>query len=286
MATSTIHDHTQKQINDFLSNPSHALLLHAPPGSGKLSLARRIAARVLALDDDALDSHPYVTQIDAPAISSEAIETVRKLEHFLSLRVPSPAAVNRIVIISDAHALSPEAQNAMLKTIEEPPAATLLIFTADSPDSLLPTIRSRLQSIAVRKPTSDQIMSFFETAGHTTADINQAAAVSGGLPGLMSALLNDEAHPLKSATETARLILQSTLYDRLLMVDELSKQKVHLLNVLFIIQQMAHARLQLLHGSQLKRWYQILEACYEASDQLSKSAQPKLVLDSLMLKLN
>ena len=285
MPALVIHQHTERQLQAFIANPSHALLLHAPAGSGKTAIAEWLAARIIGQGDDDLHSYPYFFQIDAPAVSSEAIETVRKLEHFLSLRVPLPSKINRVVLISNAHALSTQAQNALLKTLEEPPTATLLIVTAPSQSSLLPTISSRLQAIAVKKPSVRQVTEFFTEQAHGQPAIEQAYAVSGGLPGLLSALLGDKEHPLRPATEVARHLLQGSLYDRLLLVEGLSKQKEHIGQVLFILQQMAHSRLQATSGEQFARWEQILTASYEASDQLDKSGQPKLILDSLMLKL-
>lgn len=281
-----IHPQTLQQLQLFAGRPGHAVLIHGPAGTGKSALAQHLAATILGKPLAELADYPYISQIVAPEISSVAIESIRQLEHFLSLRVPVSGTITRLVIIHDAQALSIQAQNALLKTLEEPPQATLLILTAPSPTSLLPTITSRLQIISVVRPSNGELVTYFNNAGHTASAINQAYAISGGLPGLMHALLSDADHPLKPATETARALLQQTVYERLLTVDELAKQKPHVLNTLFILQQMAHARLQSTTGPQFKRWQHILKVCYEASEQLSNSGQPKLVLDSLMLKLN
>lgn len=281
-----LHQLTEQQLEKFISQPSHAVLIHGQPGSGKEAIARQLAADILNVTVPVLAEYPYLQQIDAPAISSDAIAAVRKLEHFLSLQVPLPGPINRIVLITNADALGHEAQTALLKTIEEPPAKTLLILTAATVASLLPTIGSRLQSIAVKRPTKLNLQNHFKVAGHNEADIEQAYSITGGLPGLMTALLGNQSHPLLSATDTARAILQGTIYERLLLVDGLSKKRAEAIQILYILQQMAHARLQATTGSQFKRWQIILEASYDATEQLNHSAQPKLVLDALMLKLN
>ncbi|MBC7707665.1 AAA family ATPase [Polaromonas sp.] len=284
MTNLAVHAVTAQQLKSFVTHPSHAVLLHGPAGAGKTALAYEMAAQVLNRPD--ISNYPYVLAIDAPTVSSEAAETVRTLEHFLSLRVPTPGTINRIVIINDAHSLSLAAQNSLLKTIEEPPQGTLLILTAVSLSSVLPTISSRAQSIAVHRPAKATLATHFATLQHESTAIDQAYAMSGGLPGLMAALLSNSDHPLKPATAMARALLQASLFDRLVAIEDLSKQRAQALNVLFILQQMAHARLQATTDTQFNRWQQILQASYMASEQLLGSAQPKLVLDSLMLKLN
>lgn len=280
------HPVTARQLAAFAAQPSHALLLHGPVGSGKSVIADQLAATILDLEPEQLADYPYSLRLDGTIISAAAIEGVRQLEHFLSLRVPKSGMITRIVIITDAQKLSRQAQNALLKTIEEPPLATLLILTAPNQASVLPTISSRLQVIQIKRPSQQALLDYFTDSKNTPTAVEQAYAISGGLPGLMAALLTNADHPLRPATETARNLLQQTIYERLLLVDELAKQKPHVINTLFILQQMAHASLQTTAGAQFNRWQLIMQASYEASEQLNLSAQPKLVLDALMLKLN
>lgn len=280
------HGLTKIQIEQFVLTPSHALLLYGPAGIGKLAVAKYIARSVLGLDESDYRNYPYKFSIVGPEVSSEAIETVRKLEKFLSLKVPLSGQINRVIIISDAHDLSVQAQNALLKTIEEPPEGTLLILTAPKQTNLLPTITSRSQSIAIRRPRKSDSLAYFKGIGYVETDVNQALAITGGLPGIITALLSDTDHPLKQATELSRQLLQSTVFERLLMTESLIKDKQTFRNVLFILQQMAHSKLLSVNGNQFERWQHILTATYEASEQIENSAQPKLVVDSLLLKLN
>ena len=207
------------------------------------------------------------------------------MEHFLSLRVPGQQTINRIVIIESSQLLSREAQNALLKTLEEPPQASLIVFTATSRDSLLPTIQSRMQTIAVKRPSLADLTEHFKHGGHSSQRISQMQAISGGLPGLMAALLEDSDHPLLPATQRARLLLQQSTFERLLGVDELTKQKTLCRDVLFILTQMAQLRLRVATGKEFERWTTILRASYAAVSALNANAQPKLVLTNLMLQL-
>lgn len=281
-----LHPVTRRQLEDFNGAPAHAILLTGSAGSGKSTLAVRLSETAIGLPDNGLSDYPYKMIVTAGDGKSIGIEAVRDIEHFLSLKVPDgqkAAAHNRAIIIEDAHLLTTEAQNALLKTLEEPPRGTFIILTAASGQALLPTIRSRAQSIAVKPPGRGAVESHFQTHGFEDAAIKQAYAVSGGLPGLMQALLAQTDHPLTQATQYARQILSQPPYGRLLIVDELSKQRQLALDTTRILQQMASVSLRTATGRTADKWQAVLTAAYETSEALTASAQPKLALTNLML---
>ncbi len=285
MSQLVLHPVTKKQYRSFIQAPSHAVLLLGPTGSGKLSLAKELLEPILSLSPGTFDSYIYAIVSSPQEGKAIGIEVVREMEHFLSLKVPSYAKYNRAIIIEDSHKLTIEAQNALLKTLEEPPDGTIIVLTANHAQSLLPTIRSRAQAITVKSPGLEALQSHFEAGGVIAKEITQAYSISGGLPGLMSAMLNDSDHPLKEATLKAKELLGQSAYERLLSVDYLSKQRDLTINLLFILQQMAHVSLGTVTGPAAKKWQSILEASYEATQKLSVNAQPKLVLTNLMLNI-
>jgi hypothetical protein len=276
---------TERRLEEFNKKISHAVLLTGPSGSGKTNHARRLAADALAIKLEALDSYGYFRTISTSDTKSIGIDTIRELDHFLSLKVPGRRLINRVIIINDSHLMTIEAQNSLLKNLEEPPFGTLFILTADSAQVLLPTIQSRVQKIAVTKPAKSELVAYFSESGHSDTEIAKAYSMSGGLPAVMAGLLSDEAYSLKDATAKARMLLSGTTYDRLLAVDELSKQRDLAVEVTFILKQMATVSLQSADGKAGQRWQAILEASYEAAEALSTNAQPKLALDKLMLSL-
>lgn len=276
-----LHPHSQRQLEQVASRQLHAILLTGPVGTGKLYVARWLAGRLL--DTPSVETHPYVITVNRGKEKSIGIEAVRDLERALSLKVPSAATVNRVVIIEDAHVLSGEAQNALLKTLEEPPAGTTIILTASSEQALLPTIRSRVASVPVKTPGADALRAHFSQSGQPAAKLDQALAISGGLPGLITALLEDAEHQLLPAIDAARQLLQKTTYERLASIDIFAKDRELTDGVLFILQQMAEVQLR--RGAQPERWSKVLQAAYEAEQGLAQSGQAKLVLCNLMLNL-
>jgi DNA polymerase III subunit delta' len=86
----------------------------------------------------------------------------------------------RFVLIDPADAMNPQAQNALLKTLEEPPAETTLVLVASSPDALLPTIRSRCLRVPFGPIPPATIAARLEAEGHAPDRARLAAALSGG----------------------------------------------------------------------------------------------------------
>ncbi|HZH04026.1 MAG TPA: DNA polymerase III subunit delta' [Myxococcaceae bacterium] len=76
------------------------------------------------------------------------VEQVRQLQERLARHALEGA--RKVAVVGSAHRLNPQAQNAFLKTLEEPPHGTVLILTTTAPDRLLPTLRSRLCKLSFR----------------------------------------------------------------------------------------------------------------------------------------
>lgn len=278
-----LNPHTESQIKSFLTSPSHALILAGPTGIGKKSVSKLIASNLLS-DFDQSSKDAYMKIISSEDRKQISIDAVRDLEHFLSLKVPSHNIVNRVVIIEDSHLLTSQAQNALLKTLEEPPAGTIIILTANQIQSLLTTIRSRAQYISIDRPSIESLQKYF-SGKFNSSEITQALSMSGGLPGLTQALLNGENHPLKTATEMAKRILVHKTYERLVLVDELVKQKELCVNTFIILEQMAHLSLLTAVDEQADRWRLILEASYRALANLQLNCQAKLVVSDFILSI-
>jgi DNA polymerase III, delta subunit len=296
MTDIALHELTKHGVERFLSRPTHALLMIGPTGIGKCHLATHLAERLTGLTADQLDSYAYLRVVRADKDkSSIGIEAVRELQQFLKLKVPSGASQQpswRIVIMDNAHTLTTEAQNALLKQLEEPPEQTIFLLAVAEPQALLPTIHSRSQQLTIQAPSQSALQDYFANAGYAQKDIQQAYLLSGGLPGLMHALLDDQAHPLKSAVQTARELLQATQFERLCRVDALAKDKAEAFNVMFILQHMARSATvqgaKVSDGSatkRIKQWHKVQRAAYQAEQAYAVSGQAKLTLTNLMLSL-
>lgn len=137
---------------------SHACLFCGPPGAGKRELAAQIAA--LATRQPAGSATPLAhpdIHIAEPESKSRriVIAQVRELERELQMRASQ--AGKKVGIIFDADRLMPQASNAFLKTLEEPPANSLLILVTAEPELLLDTIISRCVVVTLTGPAGQAL---------------------------------------------------------------------------------------------------------------------------------
>jgi DNA polymerase III subunit delta' len=138
------------------SGPSHAYLFRGPRGSGKGAVARAFAAEILAREatdpDDArrramLDPSPHPDLVwIVPRGAQHLVEEVREKVIRASAYRPFEGG-KRVFVIEAAEAMRDESQNALLKTLEEPPHFVHLILLTSEPAALLETISSRCQPI-------------------------------------------------------------------------------------------------------------------------------------------
>jgi len=275
---------TQSSVKAIITNPPAVLILHGLPGSGKRDLAESIVANILGVVQEKLTNYPYLTVVE-PEKGSISIDQVRNLQASLVRSVPGEKPIRRAVIIDQAQTLTAESQNALLKSLEEPPLDTVFVLCVDSLHNLLPTVVSRGRPLAILPLPERTAKRHF---GSTTT-VDKAYHMSGGRAALMQALLSESDHPLIESIENAKDILQKTPYQRLLLINNLSKDKATVETLLESLQLLARVSLtsavQSGKPEQAKRWHQINKQTIASQKALGNNAGIKLVLTDLFLNL-
>jgi len=140
---------------------AHAYLISGPPGSGKQQLAADLASLVNGTAaGDVFSARAREIFVARPESKSRriVIEQIRDLEHALHMRALNGR--RKVAIVSDADRLQPQAANAFLKTLEEPPRDSLLLLLSALPEALPETILSRCIAIPLARDgqleTSDE----------------------------------------------------------------------------------------------------------------------------------
>ena len=189
------------------SGPSHAYLFRGPRGAGKAAVARAFAAEILAADstdpEDAkrrtlLDPSPHPDLVWLkPRGAQHMVEEVR--ERVIRAASYRPfEAEKRVFVIEAAEQMRDESQNALLKTLEEPPNFVHLILLTAEPSMLLETIASRCQPIDFAPLPPAAIEAQLSGAG-SADDIAAAARLSAGDVARAKFLLSDSGRDLRAA---------------------------------------------------------------------------------------
>lgn len=202
----------------------HAWLISGPKGVGKATLAYRMIRHMLggksllegSLDIPASDSvsqrieaqgHGNLFVLRRPyndktkKLRSEIpVDSVRAMSAFFE-NTPAEDGLPRIALIDTMDEMNRSAENAILKTLEEPPENALIILLANSPGRLLPTIRSRCLSLPLRPIMPNQIKPWLKSQLNEELPIIEAAVgLSRGGPGKAVALAQNANYVLKPLT--------------------------------------------------------------------------------------
>ena len=278
-----LHEVAEEQLDKFLGKPTTGVLLGGPVGSGKTLVAAKLTQKLLGTE--ALENHPYFRRLH-PLNRGITIGQIRELIRFFQLKVPGKAKVKRVAILEDADTMSLEAQNALLKLLEEPPADSVLILTSSYPQRLLPTIRSRAQLFMLMPPNPEKLKAHFVAQGYVEQAISIAMLRAGTNIAEMAYLLStpEDDMPVKLVKET----LGGNIYERLLVVNGLTRQKEAVREFLETLQAVAMASLQTAARQAsitMERWKNILVATQVAQEAFEKNGNTKIILTELMLAL-
>jgi len=237
------HDWAVEMLQQHVANGTlrHAYLITGPSGVGRRTLSIRLAQSLNCLNPVSpgvpcqacrtckqieAGQHPDLLLIKKLADKKDIIiDQVREVSKFLSLK-PYMAAY-KIVLIINFEDANPNAQNALLKTLEEAPDFAVLLLTANNAEQLLPTIISRCEIMRLRPLASNAVAEFLGLRGVDIERANFLAHLAGGCPGYALQLQSDDrALSLrKEKLDDLRKLLSDKLRDRFHYADKLGKDK-------------------------------------------------------------
>ncbi|MDP2631666.1 MAG: DNA polymerase III subunit [Candidatus Uhrbacteria bacterium] len=178
---------------------AHAYCFSGPKHVGKRAVVEEFVREALGVDlagtPDSLkkrgiETNPNVTIVKPSEKGSISVEDIRILKERLSMS--SFGSGKKVAIIEDADTMTIPAQNALLKTLEEPSGESLIILVASSPELLLRTILSRTVHIRFTLSQRNEIEKFLLAQGSTKELAHELAGLAGGRPGVANALINKD----------------------------------------------------------------------------------------------
>ena len=190
-------------------SPSHAYLFHGPGGAGKRVAARAIAAELLAAGSPDPESararahagsHPDLTWVAPSGAHEILVSDIDRPVVAAASKTPFESA-RRVFVIESVDQLGDEAANRMLKTLEEPAGFVHLILLTDHLAEVLPTIRSRCQTVRFDAPPPAEVAAQLEAGGIPHETAVACARLCMGDAGLARELVEPEGMALRQAAE-------------------------------------------------------------------------------------
>jgi DNA polymerase-3 subunit delta' len=169
------HPHARMVLGAALAagDPSHAYLFHGPPGTGKRTAARALAAELLAgseSDPDAArrrvlaGTHPDLTWVRPTGAHVMRVSDVEEPVVAAAARTPFESS-KRVFVLERADTMNDEVANRLLKTLEEPPEFVHLILLTDAIGQVLETVISRCQLVRFDALSPERIAAALEADG-------------------------------------------------------------------------------------------------------------------------
>ncbi len=262
----------------------HAILFDGPPGSGHHAFAHRLAMAAVcgapAKQRPCLQcphcvkalahSHPDIRVIEGGAgPRSLHVDVIREIRSDAFIK-PNEAE-RKVYLLFDAHTMSAQAQNALLKVLEEPPAQALFVLTCPSASSLLATVRSRTQVFSLEPPDlppDDESAAAACQAGEIARAITAPAETA--LLSLTASLIRDRAR--------CRLVLSH-------LSGILRDACVRRAGGLTILSGQREAVMSLCQNTARHALSQMFEAVRKAQNYLEGNVNPALLLTTLCARL-
>jgi DNA polymerase-3 subunit delta' len=200
---------------------------HAYLFSGQEMIGKRTLALELADVITQQNSHDILVVNAASSESGQtiAIEEVRKIKNFIYLS-PYGSGLYKFIIIDDAHFMTVEAQNAVLKVLEEPNASSILILVTAHPEALLPTVVSRCQEIKFFPHSRQLVNTVLVEAKLSKTNREFLLEFANGRIGLVKRIVEDDSFgQVEDSIKKIMHLAKADINERLSVAQKLTDEK-------------------------------------------------------------
>ncbi|MDQ2973460.1 MAG: hypothetical protein M3Q79_03205 [bacterium] len=268
-----INPRTETAMDMLVANPPHALMIQGRQGSGKVKLARMLLRRINPQMD--------IQVFEALEGKSLGIDLIREIRNYMQIKTSSSLPF-RAAIITPADSMTEEAQNALLKVLEEPALGSMILLLARNPASLLPTIISRVNALNALPVELEAATDHYSEYDSET--VQKYYRVSGGAPELLQTLLMNLEDPMLDAITEAKIFLTSTRFERVKQVEE---HKAKADTLLFNLLNLVKATLQNPDLPEINRirFINLFKLLSESEKRLNANVNKKAILLEVALAI-
>lgn len=271
-----LNSHTKAALQRAVNRNAHAILLTGELGTGLMTIAEYLQ---ILLKKDNKSLVKLILKPDEK--STIMIDQVRELRNIAKHKnTASQIELCIMVVVSTIDDMQHEAQNALLKLLEEPPMGLLFVVLNHNRSLMLSTIESRCVHVPVLPVSQKEAAKYFNVA---IDNLSKSYAISDGLPGLLVQLYSDQEHPILDDIAAAKSVLGSSVFDRLLLIDSLYKSNENANKLVSALDKICRAALK--GGSHNDKWINNSLIILSAKEKLSARVQAKLVIDELFINL-
>lgn len=216
-----LHEVTRQQIDGMRTAWPQSLLISGMNGGGVTHVARTLAREIDPFAIELLPRKDSKVDIKKGVIS---IDAVRELTSQLTTK----SVEKKVIVVYYAETMTPQAQNALLKFLEEPRTHVHIILACHDTSRLLSTITSRVTELRVRPLSWAQSAEFIRQYDATTpTKVQQLLFIATGKPGLLHDLMhdNDLFDQYVTRIKTVQELLRVSLYERIVMMHKYSTDR-------------------------------------------------------------
>ncbi len=274
-----INPKTELLIQAFINRPHSSVILVGAQSTGVPEHTQYICAQLLAHNE----RHNVLTVSIEKPNNSITVEQIRDLKKLLTTSIHSKHPVSRIIILQDFHTATIEAQNALLKVLEEPTEGTIMIIQAQHTDSILSTIMSRVQNIPIlplQKVQAREYAALHENINN----FEKYYLLSQGEAKLFESLIQGTSSNLIDSVDQAKTFLGLTPFERLQQQKQYEKSEP-LQELIINLERIASVGLHTVNEKARQKWASILHELRTCSDMLNKNVIVKLIFIRLCISL-
>lgn len=268
--TPLISTNDQATVEQLANRLPQSLMIIAEPGLDRVGTAHYLANH---------RQSEVLTVSPLPQKSTISTEQIRDLTAMLRTH----SSVSRVVIINPANLMTESAQNALLKTLEEPNPNTHFLLITTAGTDLLPTIQSRCQQLTLHRTTASQDAQLLENVKLTPQEKRQIAFLAAGLPLLITELSQNAkklAERQAIAADAKHILEHPSSYSAIKCAMHYT-DRTKALQLIDILLRFIH--FQLKHAAQPPAVHQSLQKVLEAEKSLMANGNTRLALLKIVL---